>query len=119
MKIAVTASGPDTSSAIDQRFGRAAYLLVVDTVDGNVATVDNKAGMDASQGAGIQAAQKVIDNGADVLVSGHCGPKAFRALSAAGVKVYLAPEGTVDQAVDAFQQGGLEEALAADVDGHW
>lgn len=119
MKIAITAAGPDLSSAVDQRFGRARYLLIVDTPERTVQAIDNQAGMSAAQGAGIQAAQTVIDSGATVLISGHCGPKAFRALRAANVQVYLTSGGTVDEVVTQFEAGKLEPAPAADVNSHW
>jgi len=119
VKLAITAAGPELSSPVDQRFGRARYLLVVDTPERTMLVVDNLAGMNATQGAGIQAAQSVIDSKASVLITGHCGPKAFRALQAAGIHVYLTSGGTVDQAISRFQTGELELAPAADVDGHW
>ena len=119
MKIAVTAAGPDLSSTVDQRFGRGRYLLIVETPERTVQAVDNQAGMNASQGAGIQAAQSVIDSGATVLITGHCGPKAFRALKAAGIDVYLTSGGRVDEVLTQIEEGKLELAPAADVDGHW
>ncbi len=119
MKLAISAAGPHLSSPVDQRFGRARYLLIVDTPEHAVRAIENRAGMDAAQGAGIQAAQSVIDSEARVLITGHCGPKAFRALQAAGIHVYLAPGGTVEQAIGRFQTNELELAPAADVDGHW
>ncbi len=119
MRLAITAAGPELSSPIDQRFGRARYLLVVDTPERTVLAIDNQAGIDAAQGAGIQAAQSVVDNEATVLITGHCGPKAYRALKAAGVAVYLTPEGTVDDAINRFEADELKLAPAADVDGHW
>jgi len=119
VRVAITAAGPDLSSPVDQRFGRARYLLIVETSDRKFIVVDNQAGVNAVQGAGVQAAQSVIDNNASVLITGHCGPKAFRALKAGGVHVYLTPEGTVDQAISAFQTGDLKHTSTADVDGHW
>lgn len=119
MRIAVTARGPELSSPIDQRFGRAKYLLIVDTPERTVLAIENHAGMNAAQGAGIQAAQSVIDNKATILITGHCGPKAFRALKAAGIDVYLAPDCTADEAISRFEAGELTVAPAADVDGHW
>lgn len=119
MRIAITATGPELTSLIDQRFGRAKYLLVVDIPERTVSAVSNHAGMNAAQGAGIQAAQSVVDNKATALITGHCGPKAFRALKAAGIDVYLAPGGTVNEAIDRFEAGQLTPAPAADVDGHW
>jgi predicted Fe-Mo cluster-binding NifX family protein len=119
MRLAVTAAGPDLSSALDPRFGRARYLLFVDTPFRTFEVVENSAGRDAAQGAGIQAAQTVIDHKAQVLLTGNCGPKAFRALQAAGIRVYLAPEGTVTEAVDRFDRGQLSPLTSANVDGHW
>ena len=77
MKVAITATGPELSSSVDPRFGRARYLLVVDVPGRTALAIDNLAGMNAAQGAGIQAAQNVIDNGAIVLITGHCGPRRF------------------------------------------
>jgi len=119
VKIAITAAGPDLSSAVDQRFGRGRHLLVVDLPERTVQTIDNQAGRNAAQGAGIQAAQSVIDSGATVLISGHCGPKAFRALKAGGIEVYLTSGGRVDEVLNQFEEGTLDLASAADVDGHW
>ena len=119
MKLAVTAAGQDLSSPVDQRFGRARYLLIVDTPERTVQVLENRAGMDAAQGAGVQAAQTVINSKAPVVITGHCGPKAFRALNAAGVQVYLTQGGTVASAISQFEANELTIAPAADVDGHW
>jgi predicted Fe-Mo cluster-binding NifX family protein len=119
MKLAISATGPELSSPVDQRLGRARYLLIVDTPDRTMRALENRAGMDAAQGAGVQVAQSVINSQATAVVTGHCGPKAFRALRAAGVQVYLTTGGTVDEAIDQFEAGGLVQAQAADVDGHW
>lgn len=119
MRLAITSTGPELSSPIDRRFGRAKYLLVVDTPDRTVSAIDNQAGIDAAQGAGIQAAQHVIDHRAGTLITGHCGPKAYRALEAAGVDVYLADGGTVEETLDRFEAGGLARSSSADANGHW
>lgn len=119
MKIAVTAAGPELSSTVDPRFGRARYLVIVNTPERTFTAIDNRAGMNAAQGAGIQAAQHVIDNEATALLTGHCGPKAFRALRAAGIDVYLAPQDTVEGVITRFEAGALSPTPAADVDGHW
>ncbi|MBM4016796.1 MAG: hypothetical protein FJ288_00475 [Planctomycetes bacterium] len=49
----------------------------------------------------------------------NCGPKAFRVLAAAGIKVFLGATGTVGEAVAAFKEGRLAEAAEANVEGHW
>lgn len=119
MKIAVTSKGKDLDSTVDPRFGRAAYILIVDTNDGAVEVFDNSENVNAFKGAGIQAAATVADKGADVLLTGFCGPNAFKTLDAAGVKVANDAGGTVREALDAFKKGEMPLAEDANVEGHW
>jgi len=90
MKIAISAVGGSPDSPMDARFGRAGYFQVF-----------------------------VAGQGVSVLITGHCGPKAFKVLNAAGVKVMLCGGGTVESAVDKYKSGGLKEAAGPDVNGHW
>ena len=119
MKIVVSASGAGLEAQVDPRFGRAAGFVLFDTQTREVQQVDNQQSLNAAQGAGIQAAESVSRLGAECLITGHCGPKAFRTLQAAGVRVYTGAAGTVGEAIAALQQGRLALAEAADVDGHW
>ena len=119
MRIAVTAQGPGVEATVDPRFGRARYFVVVDTQDDSVASVDNTANLDAAQGAGIQAGRRIVELGAQVLLTGHVGPKAYDTLHAGGVRVFTGVAGRVADAVDAFQAGRLSAADAPDVQGHW
>lgn len=119
MKIAVTAQGKTLESPVDPRFGRAQYFIVVETESGDFELLDNEQNVNAPQGAGIQAAKTVADTKAEVLITGHCGPKAFRALSAAGIKVVVGADGTVSEALEKLKSGELKPAEDADVAGHW
>lgn len=119
MKIAITSRGTDLDAAVDPRFGRAAYIVVVDTDTLAFDVIDNAENVNAFKGAGIQAATMICDKGAEVLLTGHCGPNAFKALDAAGVKVVNDMEGTIKDAVTAFKEGRVTYAEDADVDGHW
>jgi predicted Fe-Mo cluster-binding NifX family protein len=119
VKVAFTTSGKDLESPLDTRFGRAPGFLVYDVDSGAAEYIDNQQSLDAAQGAGIQAAETVVRSGAQVVVTGHCGPKAFRVLSAAGVKVYNTDQPTVAAALAAYKAGTLKPAESADVEGHW
>ena len=77
MKVIVTSQGRELNSPVDPRFGRAKYFIVVDTETGDLSAADNSQNLNALQGAGIQAATNVIDAGAEAVVTGHVGPKAF------------------------------------------
>ena len=119
MKIAISAAGRKPDSPMDARFGRAGYFQIFDTDADEYEIIDNAAGMDAMQGAGVQAGELVAGRGVSVLITGHCGPKAFRVLAAAGIKVMLCSGGTVENAIAKFKNGGLKEIAGPDVNGHW
>lgn len=118
MKIAFTTSGSDLEAPLNSTFGRAPGFLVYDLAGGTYTVVDNRQNLSASQGAGVQAAQALIRAGAQCLVSGHCGPKAFRVLSAAGIKVFYTEAPTVSAALSEYVSGKLAEAQSADVQEH-
>jgi predicted Fe-Mo cluster-binding NifX family protein len=119
VKIAFTTSGETLEAPIDSRFGRAPKFLIYDTDTDTFQIIDNHQNMNAAQGAGIQAAQTIARSGVEHLVTGHCGPKAFRVLSAAGIKIYNTDAPTVAAGLEAFKTGTLKPAVSADVDGHW
>ena len=119
MKIAFTTSGEDLSAPLDSRFGRAPKFLIYDLEDDTFEVVDNEQNLDAAQGAGIQSAETVARQGVKGLVTVHCGPKAFRVLAAAGIKVFNTDAPTVAEALKQYRSGDLVEARSADVEGHW
>lgn len=119
MKLAITSQDVGMESAVDPRFGRAKYFVVVDLDTNEAETVSNAVNLNAAQGAGIQAAKTVIDLGVKVLITGHVGPKAFAALQAGGVAVYPVAGGTVIEALEDLGAGSLQAMAAADVEGHW
>ena len=119
MKIAVSSRGKELDSEVDQRFGRAAYFVVVDSETFDFVVVDNQAAAQAMQGAGIQAAKAVANKGAEVLLTGNCGPKAFTTLNTAGIDVVLNVGGTVRSAVEGFNKGDFQTAGGPNVDPHW
>jgi len=119
MKIAFTTSGNLLDSPLDSRFGRAPKFLVYDLDSGTFEVIDNERNLNAAQGAGIQSAETVARLGVKTLVTGHCGPKAFRVLSAAGVQIFNTDAVTVAEALEAYRTGKLVQAGSADVESHW
>lgn len=119
MKIAVTSRGTDLDAEVDPRFGRAAYILIVDTETLEVETINNSDNVNAFKGAGIQAATAVCEKGAKVLLTGYCGPKAFEVIKAGRVKVVSDITGKVREAVQRFNQGQVTYTDSANADAHW
>lgn len=113
MKIVVTARGETLESEVDPRFGRAAGFVLYDTNTGEVRAVDNDQGVTASGGAGVQAAETVSRLGAELVITGNCGPKALRGLEAAGIEVVVGAAGTVQDVIDRFNAGELHPTEAA------
>jgi len=119
MKIAITSQGAGRNYRVDPRFGRAKYIAVYDTETEEYMFKSNKQNLNAAQGAGIQAAQNIIETGAEVLITGHCGPKAFHVLHYGKIKVFTGASDTVKHAIEDYRTGKLKEADSADVEGHW
>lgn len=119
MKIAVSAAGQDANAQVDPRFGRAHSFMIHDLISGEWQAIENSPNLNAVQGAGIQAAEMMAKHGVKAVLTGHCGPKAFRVLNAAGIRVYTGLACSVSEALAAFQSGQLKEALSPDVEGHW
>ena len=95
------------------------YILIVDSETMEYEALDNSENVNAFKGAGIQAATMVADRGAQVLLTGYCGPNAFRAVTAAGIKVVNDVSGTVEEAIDAFENGPVQYSESANTEGHW
>jgi predicted Fe-Mo cluster-binding NifX family protein len=119
MKIAVTSKGKTFDSPVDPRFGRAAYILIVDTESLVFEVLDNSENVNAFKGAGIQAATMISDKGVKALLTGFCGPNAFKILNAANIDVANDINGTINDVVRAFKQGTIRFADNANVEGHW
>jgi predicted Fe-Mo cluster-binding NifX family protein len=118
MRIAVAANGNDLLSAVDDRFGRAPWFLIVDTETGDVEAIEND-GSSQMSGAGPKAAQMIASREVDCLVAGHCGPNAFAALAAHGIEVVVAPKTSVADAIEEVKSGKLKPATQPDVKGRW
>jgi predicted Fe-Mo cluster-binding NifX family protein len=108
MKIAISATGKDLDSAIDPRFGRASYFVIIDAESGNIVNViDNLAAQDAAQGAGINAGTLVAGSGAQAVLTGQVGPKAFGVLQAGGIKVISNVSGKVGETIEQYRKGAI------------
>ena len=119
MKIAISSTGRDLESQVEPRFGRAPYLIIVDTKSMEFEAVDNTANANAFKGAGIQAAATVSRKGAKALLTGYCGPKAFQALDASKIKVANDVSGKVKDAVEAYNSGRISFSDNPNAEAHW
>lgn len=112
MKITITASSETLDQPFNPRFGRADYFILIDSDTRAWEAFTNPAA-NARGGAGPQAVQFIDRKNSEVVISGRYGPSAFTALEAAGIKAYIANNGTVNQVLQQFLDGQLEQAVGA------
>jgi len=118
MKIVVTAAEPSLDGTVDPRFGRCPYFLIVETDDLTFEAVENS-NVTLGGGAGIQSAQFMNEKGVRFVLTGNCGPNAYRTLAAAGIEVIVGCSGLVRDAVEQFKSGRLSSAVEPNVASHF
>lgn len=93
---------------VDPHFGRCRYFLIVNPDSMEFELIENIS-LSASGGAGVQAAQKIINMGIVALITGSVGPNAFSLLSAEGIEIFSARNVSIADAVSAYRDGSLEK----------
>lgn len=120
MKVAISAQGNDLNSLVDPRFGRARWIIIIDTESGESQALDNATNVDASGGAGVQAGTTVASQGVGAVLTGNVGPNAHKVLAAAGITIHTVGNGVrVCDALDSFRRGELPAAEKPTMSGHW
>lgn len=109
MILLISVQQPDINSLVDERFGRSAWFLRVDTETLDWQAFENPS-CNNRGGAGVATAQFAVDHQASAVVSGNFGPNAVSALQAAGIQMMRFPAGglTGKAVVELFQQSKLE-----------
>ena len=91
---------------VNTHFGRADFSLIYNTEkeEGNflVNTAANSAG-----GAGIKAAQIIVDNEVEVLISPRLGQNAAEVINSQNIKLYQSIKGTIEENIKAFKEDKL------------
>jgi predicted Fe-Mo cluster-binding NifX family protein len=109
--IAATTKG-GLDGEISPVFGRCQTLTVVEIINGEIkdAKIISNPFIGAMGGAGIQAAQLVINEGANVAIAGSFGPNAQAVLAQAGVKTIQA-QGIVRDVIMKYLSGEIKPSV--------
>lgn len=118
MKIAISAAGAGLDAEAEPRFGRCPYFIIADPETLEFETMDNSAAM-AAGGAGISAAQAIVNKGVQVVLTGNCGPNAYQVLSAAGIQVVTGVSGKVKDVIEGYRSGKYKAGTQANVPDHF
>lgn len=109
MKIAIASSGKNLDSLVDARFGRCPYFLIVDPKTQEFEIIKNTAEQ-SLQGAGISAAQLVLNQKVKAVIAGNFGPKAVMVLAQGKVKIFPISGKMAKAVIKDFNEGKLKPA---------
>lgn len=91
MKIIITSSGNSVEAIFDRRFGRAAWFCIYEEGTEKLEFIENEH-VNANNGAGTKAAEKMIELGAGKIISGDFGPKAKELLDKFNIQLIMMDE---------------------------
>ena len=113
MKVAIPSDTGDVNGPVSPIFGRCRYFIIFTVDNGNITgtqVLENSAWAQRG-GAGITAAQLLVNNGVNAIIAYSIGPRAVSVLGPAGVKMYRAIPGSAEENVKAYIVGSLEEGI--------
>ncbi len=119
MKIAIPVDEKTLSSNVCVSFGRTPYFLIYDTETKESIFIENSAAA-STGGAGIKAAQTIVDNEANALLTPRCGQNAADVIKSADIKMFKTISASVKDNIDAFINGELSllDEIHAGFHGH-
>lgn len=118
MKVCLSSAGITLDSNVDPRFGRCAFFIIYDTSSDTFECYENES-RNTMGGAGIQAAQKALENKIDAVISGSIGPNAFRVFQSSQIKIYAGVSGSIRSAIAQLKNNELNQAAAPNVQSHY
>ena len=106
MKIAIPVDERNVETNVCVSFGRTPYFLIYDD--------------ETTGGAGIKAAQTIVDSKASILLTVRCGENAANLLKAANVKIFKTSSTSAKENIDDFSAGKLHllDEIHAGFHGH-
>lgn len=108
MKLAVTATGDNLDSNLARHFGYCKYFIIVDSESFEYEAVQN-----FNEGrpieAGIKAVEVLEKMDVDSVATENLVPKAFDALTDAGINLLTGSSGKVRDVVEEYKEGKLRQ----------
>jgi predicted Fe-Mo cluster-binding NifX family protein len=91
MKIAITSTGNNLESKLDQRFGRCSFFVIYDTETGGMEYIPNP-NKEAQEGAGPASVQVVASRDVKKIISGEFGIKIKSLLDSLKIQMIVLKE---------------------------
>jgi predicted Fe-Mo cluster-binding NifX family protein len=113
--IAISVAKKSLEARVEGLFGRARLFILADPATLEWEALDNLPNLSSNQLIGIMTAQSLIRKNIKTVMTGKCGPKAFKELKSAGIEVFLETNGTVRQALERLMRGEVNPATGPNV----
>ena len=91
MNTLISSTGNNLDAGFDLRFGRAGWFCLLNEKSGETTFYENE-NKEASHGAGTKAVEKVVELGANRVISGDFGPKAKELLDKFNIQMVIIPD---------------------------
>lgn len=91
---------------VSTHFGRTDFFLIYNTEDKEATFVKNAAAQSAG-GAGIKAAQLIVDHKVDALISPRLGQNAAEVINSQNIKLYQSITGSIGENIKALEEDKL------------
>jgi len=106
MKLCISSTDENKAAMADKRFGRCSFFAIYDTETNSFQFVKNNA-VNEMQGAGLSAAQSIVDEKVDVVITGNVGPNAMKILKAADIRIFKISGNTVEEQIKNYLENKL------------
>ena len=88
MKTVITSKGDSPKAKFDPRFGRTGWFCIIDDESGKPTFIENDQ-TEATGGAGVKVAEKMVEIGVTKVISGDFGPKAKELLDKFNIQMVI------------------------------
>lgn len=106
MRVAVPVEHQTLKAEVCPSFGRAPFYVIYDTEKKTTEYLQNTA-TGSQGGAGVQAAQLIVDQQVDAIITPRCGKNAAAVVQEAGIKLYRSISGSIESNLKAFEEQSM------------
>lgn len=110
MIIGVPVDEKSIQSQVSDNFGRANFFLIYDDEKDKSTFLKNTA-KDSQGGAGIEAAQILLDKNIDILITPRCGKNAAKVLESGDIELYKSLSKSIENNIHSFKKNELSPLL--------
>ena len=110
MIIGIPVEDNSMNGNVSDNFGRTKYFLVFDDKNEEARFLENSAA-NSQGGAGIEAAQILVDQNIDSLITPRCGKNAADVLKSANITIYKSTSNSIKENLKSLKEGILSPLL--------